>query len=90
MGANFWLTAAQYARTLTLQLRTRREDVVHLIADMMNTARRIFIQKILDWRALTQWEQQLNLCIWQLDKNNCHTVIRLILWRANLDRKSVV
>ena len=88
MRPNFRLTAAQHPRPLALQLRARREDVVHLVADVMNAARRIFIQEILDWRALTERKQQLNLCIWQLDENNRHTVIWFILWRANFCTQS--
>ena len=88
VGANFWLTAAQYPRSLALQLRACLQDVVYLITDVMNAARRVFIQEILDRRALTQREQQLNLCIWQLDENNRYTVIGFILWRANFCAQS--
>ena len=47
--ADLGLSVAQNACALGLQMVTRRQNIINFVTNMMNAARRIFVQKSLDW-----------------------------------------
>jgi hypothetical protein len=89
MRANLRLSVAKYARTRGDQMIPRRNDVIDLITDVVDTARWVLVEEPLNWLAFYQWIEKLDLCVGQLDEDDRHTVVRLILWRAHIGAKRV-
>src|SRR5580704_5526265 len=77
MGSDFGLAVAEDARALPFQAVARRDDVVDLIADMVDAAVGIALEKFRNRRPLTEWFQKLDLCIGKCNEHRGHAVIRL-------------
>src|SRR5262245_42288080 len=65
MGPDLGLAVSQDASASRLQPVTRDNDVVDLVADMMDTARRILVEKARDRGGITQRRQKLDLRVGQ-------------------------
>ena len=81
MRSCFRVAVTQNTGTLCFQLVTRSNDISNLVTDMVDTARRVLFQKACNWRCITQWFQQLDFGVWQLDEDNRHTMDWFRLWR---------
>ena len=83
MRPDLRLSVAKHADALFKKPVPRGKDICDLVADMMDASRRVLVQEPLDRRVLTQRVQQLDLRVRQLDEDDRHTVIRLVLRGAN-------
>ena len=64
-----------------LQAVAGGQDVVDLVADVMDAARRVLVEEALDRRGLAEHAQQLDLGVRQLDEHRLHAVLGLVLDR---------
>ena len=55
MGTCFWLVGTQYPHSFFKKVITCFQNIRHFIAYMVNTASRIFLQIIGNWRVITKW-----------------------------------
>src|SRR5260370_16000831 len=76
MGTEARLAVAEHSRALRPQPIARSYDVVDLVADVMHTARRIALEKGLHRRGCAERFEQLDLGVWQLDKDDRHPMRR--------------
>ena len=74
---------AEHPRPLRLQPVARREDVVDLVAEVMDPAARVLREEGRDRRGLPQRMQELDLGVRQLDEDHGHPVLRLVLRRPD-------
>jgi len=79
MRADLWLTIAKDAQARGHHLIARSNDVVDLIAHMMNAACGVLFEKAVDGAVVAKRVEQLDLGVWQFDKDNRDAMIRLIL-----------
>jgi hypothetical protein len=77
------LAIAQNPRTFRLQVVTGCNDVVHLVAHVMNAASRALLKESGNWRPFAERLQQLDLGVGQFDENHRHAVVRLGLRRRH-------
>ena len=89
MGADLGLARAQHPRAGGFQVIARRDDVIDLIADVVDATRRVLFQKAIDRAVIAQRMQQFDLGVGQFDKDHGHPVIRFGLRRADLGAKRV-
>src|SRR5438128_379933 len=68
MSACFRFAVAEYTRALRLERIAGGADVRHFVADMVDAAVGILLQKFRNWRTLAQRLQQLDLRIGQRDE----------------------
>src|SRR6056297_820033 len=87
MGADLRLSGAQNARAAFLQLVTGGEDVLDLVADVMDAARGVLFEKALDRAVIPQRIQKLDLGVGQFDEDHGHAVIGFVLRRADRGAK---
>ena len=76
MGADGGLAVAQYADPLGLEPVAGGQDVIDLVADVMDTARRVAFEKAPDRRVVPQGVQQLDLGVLELDEDRGDAVGR--------------
>src|SRR5215469_4873983 len=75
--AGLWLTAAQHTGTSRNETVARSQDIVHLVADMMDAAFCVPFQKFCNGRLRPQRLQKLNLRIGQGDEDGRDAMLRL-------------
>ena len=68
---------AEHASPLGLQLVARRDDIIYLVAYMVNPAVGRFFEKFRDRRAFAERLEQLDLGIRKLDENDGNAVLGL-------------
>src|SRR3546814_6454354 len=78
MRADAGLTVAEDARAFALQLVASRVDVCNLVADMVNAAAGIALEKPGDRGIFAERTQKLDLGVVQFDKDDRHAVCRQI------------
>ena len=61
----------------------RGQNIINLIADVMNPARRVLFEKSLDRAVVAQRIEQFNLGVRQFDEHDRHAMIWLILGRVH-------
>src|SRR6185503_3774904 len=71
------ISVAEHTRALGPHLVAVGENIVDLVADVVNAAVGIAFEKLRDWGILAERYEQLDLGIPQRDKNRVHAVIRL-------------
>src|SRR5262249_7342890 len=77
MGADFWLAVPEHPGAGRLERGARGANVAHLVADVVNAAVWIALEKFGDWRAVTQGFKQFDFRIRQSDKHGRDAVVRL-------------
>src|SRR6476619_4241923 len=75
--ADLRIAVAKHARALRFQPVARGENVIDLIADVMDAAVRIALEEFRDRGVLAERLEQLDLGVRQRDEHRVHTVIRL-------------
>ena len=76
MSPDFWLAIAQHPRSAGLQAIARGQNVIDLIADMVNAAGGIALKEGGDGRRLAERVEQLDLRIRKCDENRGDAVLR--------------
>src|SRR5690242_8155028 len=87
--ADLRLTRTENACALRSQLIARRFDVGDLIADVMNAAVWIALEKSGDRGLRAERLEQLDLGVWQRDEDGAHAVLRLRDFFRHLRAKRV-
>src|SRR5215471_5226707 len=77
MGADLRLAVAEHARALPLQTVARSDDVVDLVADVVDAAVGIALEKFRDRRALAERLEELDLGVGKRDKHGGDAMIGL-------------
>src|SRR5258706_14988952 len=75
--AGLWLSVTQNAGSRGNQAIAGRKDIVDLIADVVNAAVGVPLQKLCDGRIGAQRFEQFDLRIWQRDENCGNAMIGL-------------
>src|SRR6056297_75881 len=89
MRADLGLAVAQHAHPARLEPVARGKDILDLVADMVDTARGVLFQKAPDRAVRAQRIKQLDLGVGQLDEHHRHTVIGLVLRRADMGTQRI-
>src|SRR5208283_153831 len=76
MRADLRLAVAEHARALGFELVARGDDVLDLIAEMMNAARRILLDEARDRGLVAIGFEELDLRVRQLDEDDLDPVLR--------------
>ncbi len=84
VGTDLGFARSKNPRTGFLKVIARGENVVHLITDVVNAARRVLVQKSLDGAVFAQRIEQFDLGIGQFDEHHGYTVVGFILRGTNL------
>src|SRR5262249_654433 len=79
VGAELRLAVAEYARALPSEAVARRDDVVDLVADVVDAALGVALQELGDRGILAEGLEQLDLGIRQRDEDRGDAVRRLRL-----------
>jgi 2,3-bisphosphoglycerate-independent phosphoglycerate mutase len=83
MGADLRLAVAEDARASRAQPVARGMDVIDLVADMVDPARGILLEKAPDRGILAEGVEKLDLGVRQFDEDDGDAVIGLVLRRAD-------
>ncbi len=78
MGADLGVAVAQHAGALLFQFITRGQDVVDLVADVMDAAVRKLLQELGDRRVVAQRLQEFDLGVREGDENDGDAMLRLL------------
>ena len=89
MGPDFWLAIAQNARASFLEVVARGDDVIDLVADVMDAAGGVLVEKALDRGAFAKRIQKFDFGVRQFDKDHGHAVIGFVLRFADLGPEGI-
>jgi hypothetical protein len=89
MGSGLRLAGAEHPGARRLKTVAGGEDVVDLVADVVNAARGVLVEETLDRRVMAQRIKQFDLGVGQRDENDGNAVVRLVLRRADSGAQGV-
>lgn len=80
VGSNLRLTITQYSGPVRQQLVARCNDIIHLVANVVNSARSVLFQKFCNRRIVAERFKQFDLRVGQVDENRADTMIGLFFF----------
>ncbi len=89
MCADLRLSCPQNTRSLGLELIARGKNIINLVTNVMDAARRVLVEETLDRRTFSEGVEQLDLGVGQLDEDDGYTVVGLVLWGADIGPEHV-